>query len=165
MMLDHRGIGPVTDPVQLASALQAIERQPFYDEFWNGWGKLPPGTKFVIGGELFYKMADQPNHYTEGCLFSAKTGYVHSIGEYFVFYEGFAKVEATIQRETMPQTNEELRTSYSVSETIDWKLNKKQTLREAVINQAVEDLGVEAVPGSMEVTVEGDQLIATFHKD
>lgn len=58
-----------------------------------------------------------------------------------------------------------METSFDINEALDWKLLRGQTLRQALINQAKEDLGVESVRGEMTISVDGDQFCAVFVKE
>ena len=53
-------------------------------------------------------------------------------------------------------------TQYEVQDALDWRLNKGQSLRQAIVDQAETDLGVNDLTGQIEVTVENGQFVATF---
>ena len=52
-----------------------------------------------------------------------------------------------------------------IQEALDWKLDKGQTLRQALVDEAEKVLEVTNESGSIDITVEGDNFVATFTGD
>ena len=55
------------------------------------------------------------------------------------------------------------RADYTIDKVLDWELNK-QTLRQAIVDEAEKEMGVTELEGTIKLTVEGRAIVATFEE-